>query len=71
MAIHFDTHKLLRFFRLCLLVLAGLYLYSVVMANRGGFASDSLYRQWLETACQSTRADAAADGRSLLPLWRI
>lgn len=43
-----DTQQVLRFFRLCLLVLAGLYLYSVVMANRGGFASEFLYRQWLE-----------------------
>lgn len=40
--------KLFRFISLFLLVLAGLSLYSVIMASKGGFNSEFLYRQWLE-----------------------
>jgi len=48
MARIFHTGKLFRFITLFLPVLAGLYLYSVIMASKGGFDSAYLYRQWLE-----------------------
>lgn len=38
----------MRLLKLFVVVLAGLYAYSLWMAGKGGFASDYLYQQWLE-----------------------
>jgi len=48
MAMTFQSDKLLRPIKLFLMVLVGLYFYSLFMASKGGFASEFLYRQWLE-----------------------
>ena len=42
------TDKLLRFVKVFLLVLLGLYLYSLLMASNGGFTTEFLHLQWLE-----------------------
>ena len=40
--------KALQMLKLFLMLLGGLYVYSLIMASRGGFATDHLYGQWME-----------------------
>ena len=42
------SDKLLRFIKVFFLVLLGLYLYSLLMASKGGFTTEFLHLQWLE-----------------------
>lgn len=44
----FQSDKLVRLIKLSVMVLLGLYFYSLLMESKGGFASEFLYRQWIE-----------------------
>jgi len=48
MAIQIQSNKIMQLGRLFLMLLGGLYVYSLIMASRGGFAADRLYGQWIE-----------------------
>jgi phosphoglycerol transferase MdoB-like AlkP superfamily enzyme len=47
-AIQSSSGKIIQLARLFLMLLGALYIYSLLMASRGGFATDHLHEQWIE-----------------------